>query len=61
MIRPVLSSISRQAALSTRGFRTFAPTFVKAGASVPNVPVQEGSPGNNVNLAEETAKVSLLS
>ena len=60
MIRPALTRATRQTASLSRSFRTFAPTFIKAGDSVPSVAVHEGSPGNEVNLAEETANVSFI-
>lgn len=58
MIRPALVSASRQ---FSRGFRSFAPAYVKAGDAVPSIDINEGSPGNSVNLANETANVSSAS
>lgn len=54
----MLRSIVSRNPVFTRGFRTFAPALVKAGQAVPTAPVHENSPGNSVNLAAETAKVS---
>ncbi|ODQ78036.1 hypothetical protein BABINDRAFT_40195 [Babjeviella inositovora NRRL Y-12698] len=39
----------------TRGFKTSTPAFLQAGDSIPATAVLEGSPGNSVNLADETA------
>lgn len=43
---------------TTRGFRTYAPTLFKAGDTIPtNLPgLQEGSPGNKVDIGKEVAK-----
>lgn len=40
----------------SRFFHTTPRVLVKAGDSVPSVEVQEGSPGNKVDLSKETAK-----
>lgn len=45
--------VSRSA--SARLFHSSRASFLAVGDSVPSVEVQEGSPGNTVNLAQETA------
>lgn len=54
--RRILSSALPRATMASRGFHASAASFLKVGDAVPSVTVQEGSPGNTVNLAEETAK-----
>lgn len=39
-----------------RLFHSSRASFLAVGDSVPSVALQEGSPGNSVNLADETAK-----
>ncbi|ODQ63128.1 Redoxin [Nadsonia fulvescens var. elongata DSM 6958] len=53
----MLRTLTRQSPLftsSVRGFKTSAAAFVKAGDSVPSLTLHENSPGNTVDLAEET-------
>ncbi|VVT44188.1 uncharacterized protein SAPINGB_P000333 [Magnusiomyces paraingens] len=43
-------------ALFQRAFHASRASFLSVGDAVPSVPVQEGSPGNVVSLADETKK-----
>ncbi|KAK3385102.1 Redoxin [Podospora didyma] len=62
MIRPA-ARISRMpiAASTARGFHATRAAFVKVGDPLPGLDVlQEGSPGNQVNLAEDAKKLNKM-
>jgi hypothetical protein len=60
MIRRAPTAFAARALVASRsGARQFSSTpvaFVNVGTSIPDVEVQEGSPGNKVSLAKELAK-----
>jgi 2-Cys peroxiredoxin 5 len=45
---------------ASRGFHFTARAMVKAGDSIPNIDLFEGSPGNKVNLSEELTGKGLI-
>lgn len=49
-------------ATAVRGFRSYGPSLIQVGDSIPSVStLREGSPGNEVDLAELTKTVSIRS
>lgn len=52
-LRPLSLAARSSSIPAARTFHSTRPAFVKAGDSIPNLDLTEGSPANKVNLAEE--------
>ncbi len=65
MLPQIRSTLFRSAAplraQAVRGFRSCAPSLIQVGDSIPSVStLREGSPGNEVDLAQLTKTVSVI-
>ncbi|QRG39914.1 hypothetical protein FDK38_004374 [Candidozyma auris] len=61
MLRSIVKAqLPRCSLFAPRSFHATAIRAVKVGDSIPSAPLYEGSPGNEVNLAEEIGKAKAL-
>ena len=57
---PVRQTTFYAARLGSRPFHSTRPAFVKAGDTLPDVELVEGSPGNKINLSKDLKGKALI-